>query len=334
MHRRTAAIIAGATIAAAGAAYATPPGVNGPIAFRRFPPAGQNFGVTLFLINPDGSGERQLTHPPDGTNDEASPSFAPDGSNLIFTRDESKTESIWRVNVDGTGEQRLTPAPTIEHPVGRQGNQGSHTGRYSPNGKLIAFVRANLPYKPFPGGGGLARSQSLDVMAADGTNTRRLVQLGYAADITDLTWSPDGKRIAYTAVRLARKMLTALFVVGARGGRPHRISSWRPNDINLDWSPNGKLLLLHLLPPKAADNGGNYYTMRPDGSGLRQLTHFGGKALTGYARWSPDGRSIVFANTGIGGNDDIYVMRADGTGIRPVTRTPDWDSDPSWGPAP
>jgi TolB protein len=72
--------------------------------------------------------------------------------------------------------------------------------------------------------------------------------------------------------------------------------------------------------------------MRPNGRGLHRLTHFGVKAQTGAARWSPDGTSIVFANKGADGNDDIYVMRADGTGITPVTRTPDWESAPAWGP--
>jgi TolB protein len=330
MSKRAAAVIIGAALAAAGAAYATPPAVNGPIAFRRFPSEPQQTGVTLFLINPDGSGERQVTHPPAGTTDEASPSFAPDGSNLIFTRDESKTESLWRVNADGTGEVRLTQAPRIAHPEGLQANQGSYDGRYSPNGRVIAFVRANPPYRRFANG--VARSQSLDIMAADDTGTRRVVKLGYKADISDVTWSPDGKRIAYTESLLGRKFLYALFVVSARRGRPHRISPWRNGDINLDWSPNGKLLLLHPLPPNA-ENGGDYYTLRPDGSGMRRLTHFGPKSLTGYARWSPDGKSIVFANGGVAGQDDIYVMRANGTGIRPVTRTPAWDSGPSWGPA-
>jgi hypothetical protein len=33
---------------------------------------------------------------------------------------------------------------------------------------------------------------------------------------------------------------------------------------------------------------------------------------------------IAFADSGIGGNDDLYVMRADGAGLRRLTRTPRW----------
>lgn len=336
MRTRTAATIASAALATTGVvvaiAPATPPGVNGQIAFRRVP-AEPRSGATLFLINPDGTSERQLTHPAAGTNDEGPPSFAPDGSNLVFTRDESKTQSIWRVNADGTGEQRLTAAPRFSHPSGRQANQGSHTAAYSPNGRLIAFVRGDPPLRRFPGGRGLARNTSLEVMAQDGTDTHRVVRLGYRFDVDALTWSPDGRRIAYTAVRLKRKFVYALFIVDARGGQPKRITSWRTGGIDVDWSPGGKVLLARFAPPGSEFEGGNYYTMRPDGSGLRRLTRFGPKANTGFARWSPDGKAIVFANGGVGGNDDVYVMRADGSGVTPLTRTPTWDSAPAWGPA-
>jgi TolB protein len=124
----------------------------------------------------------------------------------------------------------------------------------------------------------------------------------------------------------------ALFVIAARGGRSHRVGPWRNAEFNtLDWSPDGSRLLTQLKPLEG-NFGGDYYTLRPDGSGMRRLTRFGVKATTGSARWSPDGASIVFANAGVGGNDDIYVMRADGSAITPVTRTAAWESAPAWGP--
>ena len=48
--------------------------------------------------------------------------------------------------------------------------------------------------------------------------------------------------------------------------------------------------------------------------------------------FSPDGKLIVFAKSGLGGEPDLFVMRANGTGIRPITRTALWDSAPDWGP--
>ena len=68
-------------------------------------------------------------------------------------------------------------------------------------------------------------------MAPDGTKTRRVVDLGYRFDADTITWSPNGKQIIYTAVRLGRKFVYALFVVNARGGRPDRITPWRAGGI-------------------------------------------------------------------------------------------------------
>jgi TolB protein len=328
MRRSMFALAAAAAVVPVAAALAAAPAHNGQIAFRRFFDAGHRSGA-IFLINPDGTGEHQITHPPKGAIDAqfGPPSFAPDGSRLVFTRSDRTGDSLWTVDADGSGERRLTPKPRFAHPHGRQANQQNANGVYSPDGRRIAFGRAGPPLR------GHNLDASLDTMAADGTHVRRLVDLGYHGDVGRIAWAPDGARIAFEAVRYGRKPLRALFVVAARGGRPQRISSWRLAELNtLDWSPDGSRLLISLLPPNSSF-GGDYSTIRPDGGGLRRLTHFGRKAPTGAARWSPDGTSIVFANEGVGGNDDIYVMRADGSGVTPVTRTPTWESAPAWGRA-
>jgi TolB protein len=309
------------TLALAGSAViplmagATAPGKNGQIAFRRFFDQAHSKGA-IFVANPDGTGERQVTHPPAGFVDAqyGPPSFSPDGSRLVFTRSRHGKDALWTVDVATGAEKRLTPA----------GKSGDDHGVYSPNGRLVVFGHAGGPVK---------RNNlrvTLNVMAADGSHVRTLVDLDYNADLGRVAWSPDGRRIVYEVARPAGH---ALFVIAARGGRPHRIGPWRDVELNtLDWSPDGARLLIQLTPLDR-DFGGDYYTIRPDGRELRRVTHFGPKATTGAARWSPDGTSIVFANTGVGGNDDIYVMRADGSAITAVTHTPAWESAPAWGAA-
>jgi TolB protein len=88
--------------------------------------------------------------------------------------------------------------------------------------------------------------------------------------------------------------------------------------------------VLFQIKPQGQDFGGNYFTIHPDGSDRRKLTEFPAESNLESASWSPDGRSIVFANTGIGRNDDLFVMRADGTNISRLTRTAAWESAPSW----
>jgi Tol biopolymer transport system component len=77
----------------------------------------------------------------------------------------------------------------------------------------------------------------------------------------------------------------------------------------------------------------NIYTVRPDGTGLTQLTRFAGDVEVLSSSYSPDGKWIVFSRTGQGGLPDLYVMQADGSNVRPLTRTAKWDSAPDWVPA-
>jgi Tol biopolymer transport system component len=297
-------------------AGATAPAKNGQIAFRRFFDDAHRRGA-IFLVNPDGTGERQLTHPPAGSIDARSgpPSFAPDGSKLLFTRSPQRgNDALWTVDLRNGRERRLIP--------GRK--RGSDHGVYSPNGRRIAFALIEGPLEHNN------LRVSLDVLAAGGRRVRRLVDLNYKGDLGRIAWSPDGRRIVY---EVARPTGHALFVIASRGGRPHRIGPSCKAEFNtLDWSPDGRRLLIQLTPLDSSF-GGDYYTLRPNGTGLHRLTHFGTKATTGSAAWSPDGKSIVFANAGAGGNDDIYVMHADGSSATPVTRTPTWESAPAWGPA-
>src|SRR4051812_46900906 len=67
------------------------------------------------------------------------------------------------------------------------------------------------------------------------------------------------------------------------------------------------------------------YTIRPNGSDLRQLTDesSGGSAIT--PRWSADGRLIVYAGDQTG-NREIYVMNADGSGKRQLTNNAKFDN--------
>jgi Tol biopolymer transport system component len=76
----------------------------------------------------------------------------------------------------------------------------------------------------------------------------------------------------------------------------------------------------------------NKYTVRPDGSGSRQLTHAkGGSTQWMSSSYSPDGTWITVARRAAGGNAAVYVMRADGTHITRITHATTWDSAPDWG---
>jgi Tol biopolymer transport system component len=66
------------------------------------------------------------------------------------------------------------------------------------------------------------------------------------------------------------------------------------------------------------------FSVRPNGSGLRQLTHMPKGASAWQPRVSPDGGSILFVVTSDGANDQVWLMRADGSHAHPLLREREW----------
>jgi Tol biopolymer transport system component len=71
------------------------------------------------------------------------------------------------------------------------------------------------------------------------------------------------------------------------------------------------------------------WLVRPDGTGLRQLTTL--QAVSEAPAWSPDGRRIAFASN-VDGQFDIYSIGLDGRDRRAVTVTAEDSFEPAWSP--
>ena len=70
------------------------------------------------------------------------------------------------------------------------------------------------------------------------------------------------------------------------------------------------------------------YTIRPDGTGRRQLTH--NSMRDEGPSWSPNGKRIAFA--AFDGHDyEIFTIKADGGDRRQLTHNRTDDINPSWG---
>ena len=96
------------------------------------------------------------------------------------------------------------------------------------------------------------------------------------------------------------------------------------------WSPDNSKLAFQKVD---ATGWTQIYTIKPDGSGLAQVTT--GATHKREPVWSPDGTKIAFTGTLDGqALPDVYTMNADGTNVIRVTSTPEVDGNLDWQPIP
>ena len=243
----------------------------------------------IYVINADGTGLRRLTR---NAVFDGNPVWSPDGRRIAFVRDRDRqTANIFVMNADGSDQRRLTPnlrrRPWIEL-------------AWSPDWKKIAFVAS----------GGHRGAADIFVMNADGSGLRNATNT--VTTSFDFAWSPDGRRIAYLEGSLGGAPLT---VVNADGTGKQRLTGPLMVDLGSpSWSPDGRTLAF-------TGRGGDIYVVHAEGSGLRKLT--AGPGWDVGARWSPDGRRILFLSSrDVHRETDLFVMNADGSRQRNLTHTP------------
>lgn len=182
----------------------------------------------------------------------------------------------------------------------------------------------------FPSGG------NIEVVQPDGTGRRVLVSSG--TEVNNMSFSPDGRRIAYFVRNGAN---WDLMVADADGSHPLRVASGAYLDTSTpEWSPDGTRIAYSAptnptgAAPSCAGFGtqnGDFcysriYLAMADGSGAHQI---GDPALDARSpSWSPDGTTIAFGggNATPGMNVRLYLMNSDGTNVRTFSsvRGTDW----------
>jgi TolB protein len=327
---------------AATAGWATPPGKNGDIVFRRYLDAERTTGA-IFTIRPDGTQLRQVTRPRPGVIDQY-PDWSPDGRKLVFHRmvpcDPSGRKNgidrtcdlVYTVGRDGKGLKPLVPCSFDASLAFPSSCVGAHTPAWSADGSKVAFSYS-LVREDYDDA--LDVNRAIWIADADGTNRRQVTSLTPNSFWDDEPqWSPDGTRLVFTRVDLKRKR-DAVFTVDVAGGELVQVTPWSLNAAgDPEWSPDGKWIVFVGHPSNGSEN---VYKIRADGSSLTNLTRQGAGGFKYLSSsFSPDGTMIVSARTpgaGSRGAADLVVMRTDGSRLRQITKTPLWESSVDWGPA-
>jgi Tol biopolymer transport system component len=168
------------------------------------------------------------------------PSFAPDGSRVVFSLSDVGGQQIATVDLKGQDLTILAPSAGL-----------NGWPSYATDGKHIAFTSSR--------DGDL----ELYVMDAAGNQLRRLTR-SPGRDLRP-AWSPDGQRIAFTSARDGNE---EIYLIDADGSNPRNLTRHPDRDTEATWHPDGRrlaflserdgqcdLYLIELGPPLPAESG-------------------------------------------------------------------------------
>jgi Tol biopolymer transport system component len=150
-------------------------------------------------------------------NDFVPAGWSPDGQTLYFT--DGNPAGLWSVGIDGTGLQQVNSIPGWQ--------------AVSPDGTRVAVVRFRSEGRQF-----------LIVADLDGSGRTRLAHVGPYTTAADLSWSPDGAKVASLRTYPAR-----ILVLEADGSSQRVVWRNATADVNgLDFSPGGGALVFARAP--------------------------------------------------------------------------------------
>ena len=250
------------------------------LAYAGLDPAVPSSREGIYATDASGSTPRLLStdcRPPDCL-EESSPSYAPDGTSIVFIRvagtTSGPTTSVVAFRDLATGDvttlesTRLSTARTLqEHP------------RLSPDRRRVLFTRVLLDVQ------GNATDAAVFVVDVAGGKPQQLTATGFAAG--DAEWSPDGSQIVF-----ARELLH-YWLGGGKGAGDHTwIYTMAPDgtdqrQISSDqagapsWTAGGSQILF-VVVPLAAVGTPDFKVMAPDGSNVRSVATYGD-----CCRWYP-----------------------------------------------
>jgi Tol biopolymer transport system component len=252
-------------------------------------------GSDLFVAKSDGTESHKLISV---AGVPSAPSWSPDGSELQFTVQDTKTgaSSLWEVSAQGSNLHRLF--------VGWHDTPDECCGTWTPDGRYFVFQSQGQIWASPETGGFLHRPSRTPVQLTSSP-------LSLSAPLP----GKDGKK---------------LFVVGqtSRGTLVRydsKVGHFLPflSGISaefLAFSRDGRWVAYVTYPQ------GVLWRSKPDGSEPSQLTYPPLHPVE--PRWSPDGKQIVFHSALPGKREKIYTVSPEGGSAQQLL--PDEQHDPDW----
>jgi RNA polymerase sigma factor (sigma-70 family) len=187
-----------------------------------------------------------------------------------------------------------------------------HSARLSPDGKRLAFGIAVM-------------KQERDVLGVHPPDKILLRDVARSApgevlvempgvNLNTWCWSPDGRKLAFWS--WDKDHHARNWVVDVKSKKVERLKlprikvDGKEQEMGVEaWSPDGKAFLAF---------GAGLHLVKADGASARRLTGERGDVLTGSARFSPDGRKVLFTTLNPDRSMTLHVADVAGGKIRPL----------------
>src|ERR671920_2241822 len=215
---------------------------------------------------------------------------------------------IYTINPDGSGKSKVTDTRVSGYPID-----------YSPDGKKITYTS----YEGFNDGNPTGPQKDAEIYTINVGGSDRTNLTNNNRGDEDSSYSPDGKRIAYTHWDGHD---LEIYTINTDGTGELRVTDNRTNEFTPSYSPDGKKILFSGEERKFLRNDAvEIYTIGVHGKHRVQLTN---NATNDYfPDYSPDGRRIAFSGSGEQ-STNIYTISAGGGDKTKITVGDDPDYSP------
>ncbi len=307
---------------------------------------------TLWVVSAQGGDAQPITQVGKPEGGHGMPVWSPDGKRIAFEVDTFSSSSIWSMSASGDELQPIVQDPAnrnsynpIFSPDGRSIYFGFESGLWQvsispgsgkPTGEPVQIVGAapTIIRHPSISGDGKKIAYSALLQSSNLWSTPLTPDSGAAGSPTPLThdnstrnnllsFSPDGRKIAYTSWRAGAG--GDLWLMDGNGSNSKQLTTNPARDSEPSWFPNMERIAF------LSDRGGRWRFWGIDLASGRESMLIDFESDTQYARLSPDGKKVAF-NSNKGGPINIWTTSLDGGGAQQLTFDREMMAFACWSP--
>lgn len=217
------------------------------------------------------------------------PMWSADGQSLLFVSDRNGTQNLWQKPLAGEARAltRFTAGRVLWPSI-------------TANGRTIAFERDQSIWTLDVANGA---AREVPITRRGAVSGDAVQHLSFTAGFSDLTLSPDGKKVAFVA-------RGEVFVAGsADGGEALRVSNSSGLETHVTWTPDSRSVVY------AANRDGQWRLFSYDLAQSREQPLTSGGASDLSPRVSPDGRQVAYIH-----GDELRLLTLDTKATRTLAK--------------